>query len=142
MHFCRSPQLQLFGRVTTMLFLHLFFTCSGTSCIQHHPMSPDRFPVHMSTSIFERPLQDLSPKDSILTISGYNEGKQLSAQNTHVCTASVLRFHLVQVKKEATRPETQAAWRRWCKQLAFLLAAAILLPPICCSLICGERPGR
>ena len=110
------------------------------------PMSPDRFPVHMSTSIFETPLQDLSPKDSILNISGYNEGKQSSAQNMHGIGPSLpSRFHHVHASSDTKNEEGSDPYRSTSRVASVVQAIGISASPrqsfhsrmLC--LICGER---
>ena len=146
MHFCRLRNFNY----SVASPLHV---CSF--CIFHvfrcplHPMSPDRFPVHISTSIFETPLQDLSPKDSILNISGYNM-KAITLRK--MCAASALRFrHLVQaltheVKREATRAENTSRLASVVQAIG--VSAARRGNPffhrhvVVASLICGERPRR
>lgn len=56
-----------------------------------------------------------------------HENNQL-ARNLYSIGPSHVHALTQKMKREATgtRAEARAAWRRWCKQLAFLLAAAIL----------------
>ena len=132
MHVCISSQLQLVGGcVSVMLFLAQWLLFAHVSVCVPRPLSLDLFPVHVSTSIFETPLRVLSPENLI-----HAKSVQHRPFASITCMLALTR----KMKREATRTEARAAWRWWCKQLAFLLTAAILSGN--CSLICGEMPKR
>ena len=120
MHVCMSSQLQLLvvgGCVSVMLFLAQWLLFAHVPVCGRRPPSLDLFPVHVPTSIFETPLRVLSPENLI-----HSKSAQHRPLASITCTLALTR----KMKREATRTEARAAWRRWCKQLAFLLTAAIL----------------
>ena len=119
MHVCTSPQLQLVGGcVSVMLFLARWLLFAHVPVCGRRPPSLDLFPVHVPTSIFETPLRVLSPENLI-----HAKSVQHRPFASITCMLALTR----KMKRRATRTEeARAAWRRWCKQLAFLLTAAIL----------------